>query len=233
LEAAAKAFEQALAINQEANQPARTMRDLAGLARIALAQGRLADAVERVQEILSWISVHGIAGIDYPLVVYLTVYRVLAQAGETEQAGEILDEAYALLMERAARLDDEDLRSSFLENVAEHREILAVYRGLYRCSIRARLPRADAPTGRPLRDDEYVTVTWTVAAPEDEALRDGPARRQARIQRLLQEAAEQGATPTVGDLAAALDVSEPTVRRDLAALRQAGHPVQTRGSRGG
>jgi len=37
----------------------------------------------------------------------------------------------------------------------------------------------------------------------------------------------------VGDLAAALAVSEPTVRRDLAALRRAGHPVQTRGSRGG
>jgi DeoR/GlpR family transcriptional regulator of sugar metabolism len=77
-----------------------------------------------------------------------------------------------------------------------------------------------------------VTVTWTVAAPEDEALKEAPARRQARIQRLLQEAAEQGATPTLGDLAAALSVSKPTVRRDLAALRRAGHPVQTRGTRG-
>jgi DNA-binding transcriptional ArsR family regulator len=66
-----------------------------------------------------------------------------------------------------------------------------------------------------------------------EGTTDGPARRQARIQRLLQEAAEQGATPTVGDLAAALAVSEPTVRRDLSALRRAGHPVKTRGSRGG
>jgi tetratricopeptide (TPR) repeat protein len=233
LEAASKVFKQALTINQEADQPARTMRDLAGLARIALAQGRMADARERVQEILSWISVHGIAGIDYPLIVYLTVYRVLAQAGETKSAQEILDEAYTLLMERAGKLGDEDLRRSFLENVLEHREILAAYRELHRSSIRARLPRADAPTGRPLRDDEYVTVTWTVAAPEDEALEDGPARRQAQIQRLLQEAAEQGATPTVGNLAAALDVSEPTVRRDLAALRRAGHTVKTRGSRGG
>jgi hypothetical protein len=56
----------------------------------------------------------------------------------------------------------------------------------------------------------------------DEAIDDGPRRRQARICRPLQEAAEQGAAPTVGDLANALEVSEPTVRQ-----------VQTRGRRGG
>jgi DNA-binding transcriptional ArsR family regulator len=95
------------------------------------------------------------------------------------------------------------------------------------------LPRADAPLGRPLRDDEYVTVTWTVTAPEDEAIDEGPDRRQTQIHRLLQEAAAQGAAPTVGDLAAALAVSQPTVRRDLAALRRAGYEVPTRGSRGG
>jgi DeoR/GlpR family transcriptional regulator of sugar metabolism len=37
----------------------------------------------------------------------------------------------------------------------------------------------------------------------------------------------------VDDLAAALDVSRPTIKRDLAALRGAGHAVQTRGSQSG
>jgi biotin operon repressor len=150
------------------------------------------------------------------------------------RAPRILAEAYRQVQEQAARITDDCLRRGYLENVQAHREIIAAYAAWQSRSQRTvRLPRADAPTGRPLRDDEYVTVTWTVAAPEDEALKEGAAQRQARIQRLLQEAAAQGATPTVGDLAAALAVSEPTVRRDLAALRRAGHPVQTRGSRGG
>ncbi|MGD9100760.1 MAG: DUF1670 domain-containing protein, partial [Anaerolineae bacterium] len=97
--------------------------------------------------------------------------------------------------------------------------------------VQVRLPRADAPSGRPLRDDEYVSVTWTVAAPEDDAIAGKVARRQRRLSRLLQEAQEQGAAPTVDDLAAALAVSRPTLRRDLAALRRAGREAQTRGSR--
>jgi biotin operon repressor len=97
--------------------------------------------------------------------------------------------------------------------------------------VRVRLPRAEAPTGRPLRDDEWLEVIWTVAAPEDEAIANKVARRRHRLLRLLQEANEQSAAPTVSDLAAALGVSQVTVKRDLAALRQAGHEVRTRGSR--
>ncbi|RLC91285.1 MAG: hypothetical protein DRI79_03270 [Chloroflexi bacterium] len=57
------------------------------------------------------------------------------------------------------------------------------------------------------------------------------ACRRHRLLRLLREAADQAAAPTVPALAAALDVSERTVKRDLAALRAAGHDVHTRGSR--
>ena len=96
-----------------------------------------------------------------------------------------------------------------------------------------RLARADAPIGRPLREDEYVLVTWTMDAPEDKARAAGPDRRHARIRRLVEEAADQGAAPTIGDLASAMEVSEPTIRRDLVVMRRRGHPVQTRGSRPG
>jgi biotin operon repressor len=127
------------------------------------------------------------------------------------------------------------LRRSFLENVIVNREIVDAYR---RGRLPAppteetvRLPNAYAPTGRPLHDDEYANVTWTLSAPEDESVRGKPARRQARLRRLLQEAADQGAAPTVDDLAGALGVSRSTIKRDLAALRQAGFHVQTRGSR--
>jgi DNA-binding SARP family transcriptional activator len=94
--------------------------------------------------------------------------------------------------------------------------------------ITVRLPCADAPTGRPLRDDEYVSVTWTVEAPEDESVRGKVARRRGRIPRLLAEAQAQGAAPRDQDLAAALGVSLRTLRRDMAALRDEGHALPTR-----
>jgi len=97
--------------------------------------------------------------------------------------------------------------------------------------VSVRLPAAGAPTGRPLREDEWVEVVWTVAALEDETIAGKVARRRHRLLRLLREAKEQGAAPTVDDLAAALEVSRATIKRDLAALRRAGHEVRTRGSR--
>jgi biotin operon repressor len=97
--------------------------------------------------------------------------------------------------------------------------------------ISVHLPHVDAPTGRPLRDEETVEVVWTLATPDDDAISGRAARRRQRILRLLREAAEQSAAPTVTHLAAALGASERTIKRDLAALRAAGHAVPTRGAR--
>ncbi|HEY54067.1 MAG TPA: tetratricopeptide repeat protein, partial [Caldilineae bacterium] len=98
--------------------------------------------------------------------------------------------------------------------------------------LSVRLPLALAPTGRPLRDEEWVEVVWNVATVEDEIIPGKAARRRHRLLRLLQEAEEQNAAPRVTDLAQALDVSPKTIKRDLAALRAAGHYARTRGSRG-
>ncbi|MBN1660742.1 MAG: tetratricopeptide repeat protein [Anaerolineae bacterium] len=87
----------------------------------------------------------------------------------------------------------------------------------------ARLPRADAPLGRPLRDDEYVVVSWAVDRPDDAAIPHKVDRRRHRLLRLLAEAQSQGAVPAYHHLADALGVSERTVERDMAALRQE-HP---------
>ena len=97
--------------------------------------------------------------------------------------------------------------------------------------LSVRLPLAVAPTGRPLRDDEWVEVIWNVSSVEDETIPGKAARRRHRLLRLLREASEQNAAPRVTDLARALDVTPRTIKRDLAALRAAGHDVHTRGSR--
>jgi hypothetical protein len=48
-------------------------------------------------------------------------------AADDPRAVEVLAEAYATLQERAARITDEALRRSYLENVPYHREILAAW----------------------------------------------------------------------------------------------------------
>ncbi len=168
-------------------------------------------------------------------IVFFNHYRILAQLEGGEAAQPYLARAYEVLRTRADTIHDPELRHSFLENVAENRAIVAAHRfGYLPARLRRQtvhLPAASAPTGRPLRDDEWVEATWTVTAPEDDAVLGKVARRQQRLQRLLREAKEQGAAPTVDDLGDALGVSRATIKRDLAALRRAGHEVRTRGSR--
>ena len=117
------------------------------------------------------------------------------------------------------------------DDVPSHPNARTVQQSSPHSDIVFRLPRVDAPTGRPLHDDEWVEVHWTVAEPEDDEIHNKVARRHRRLLRLLREAKEQDAAPTVGNLATVLDVGGATIKRDLAALRRSGHSIHTRGSR--
>jgi hypothetical protein len=183
-----------------------------------------------VEEILAYLDHGTLAGTDEPLRIYLTCYQIL-QANRDPRGDEILVTAHTQLQERATQIEDETLQRSFFENIAAHREIVAAYRQRRGERMTICLPRAGVPTGRPLRKDETVAVTWTVAAPEDDAIHKKTDRRHQRLLRLLREADAQGAEVTVDALAEVLDVSTRTIKRDLAALRAAGHIVTTRGNR--
>jgi tetratricopeptide (TPR) repeat protein/biotin operon repressor len=235
LTAAEAYYERALAIRHHIGQPTLAIDCLAGLARVALAQGRIGDALDRADETLDWIAEHGHAGIGDVQLVYQSAYRVLKASGQDERAEAVLAAAYDLLMEWAAGLHDEDARRSLLEEVWPHWEIVAAYRAMVvdrkTEGIQVRLPAANAPMGRPLRDDEWLRVTWTIEAPEDNEISGKAARRRHRILRLLREAAAQSAAPNVEHLADVLGVSARTIKRDMSALRAQGHDVCTRGSR--
>jgi DNA-binding SARP family transcriptional activator/Tfp pilus assembly protein PilF/DNA-binding transcriptional ArsR family regulator len=233
-DAAADAYRQAVDLRQELEEGHLAMEPLAGLVRGSLTQGDLPQALAHTEQILGHLQNEILTGTDEPIRIYLTCYRVLHASGDPRAAG-ILEAAHALLQERAAGIDDEEMRDSFMKNVVAHQELLDAYREwqiLQQGHQRTvRLPRAGAPTGRPLTEDEFVEVTWTLTAPEDDEIQGKAKRRRHRILRLLREAGEQGAEPTVEDLAGALEVSARTIKRDLAALRAAGHTVTTRGSR--
>ncbi len=164
---------------------------------------------------------------------YLIPYwhaQALSALHRHTEARAALQQAYDMLQEVLQGLSPDQRQRSLLQ-VPEHRAIVEAWKATQPPRAPFRLPRANAPTGRPLRDDEWVEGTWTVEAPEDEAISGKVARRQHRLLRLLRETEEQGAAPTVDDLAKALRVSRATIKRDLAALRRAGHRVRTRGSR--
>jgi class 3 adenylate cyclase/predicted ATPase len=127
LGAAAKAYDEAMRLRRELGQHGLAIDALAGLARIRLAQDDSEQALEQVEEILSWIEANGSEGIEYPLQVYLTCYHVLSATVRTERAHAILSTAHATLLEQANSISDGDLRRKFLENVKTHQEITAAW----------------------------------------------------------------------------------------------------------
>jgi predicted ATPase/DNA-binding SARP family transcriptional activator len=126
LEEAAQAYQNAVALRRELDQPNLATEPLAGLARVALAQGDLARAQAHVEEILGYLETGTLHGTINPFQIYLTCYRVL-KANDDLRAQNLLVTAYDLLRERAAKITDEGMRRSFLENVAAHREIVSHY----------------------------------------------------------------------------------------------------------
>ncbi len=123
-EEAANAYQRALDLRRELGQHQLAMDSLTGLASVSLARGDLVQARSHVEEILRNIKEQGLDGAEEPFQVYLTCYHVL-RAGQDPRARVVLEKAHRLLQEQAAKISDEAMRRSFLENVSAHREIVA------------------------------------------------------------------------------------------------------------
>jgi hypothetical protein len=141
-----------------------------------------------------------------------------------------LQAAYDELQRQARVIKDAEMRRSFFEQVPLNRKIVAAYdrQAQNVRQVTVTLARQDAPLGRSLRPEEMVTIQWTVSAPEDETIGSKSVCRRHRLQRLLTEAAAQGAAPTDDDLAKALAVSRRTILRDMEVLAQSGLTFPTR-----
>jgi len=120
---ASTAYEEALAVRLETGEHHRAMENLAGLARVSLAQGKSVAALSRVEEILAFMEVDTLEGTDEPVRVYLTCYRVL-QAQRDARAPGLLAAAFSLLQERAAHIGDPATRRLFLDSIRAHRQVM-------------------------------------------------------------------------------------------------------------
>lgn len=152
-------------------------------------------------------------------IIHFCHHRALARAGDHPGAWTAIQRSYESLGQILATLSPPDQARSRRE-IPEHQAILSAWEAYRPVTQRVRLPRIDATTGRPLTADEEVEVAWTVETAADRAILSKTERRQGQILRLLHEAQAQGALPAYHHLAEALDVSERTIKRDMAALRQ-------------
>lgn len=131
-DAAATAYAQALSLRRELGQNSLAIDDLAGLARAALAQGDIPQALHHSQEILDWLTANGLEGIEYPNEVCLTCYQVIMTAVDStdeqkQRVRAIMAQACTALLERARAIHDEELQRKFLENVQANHDLLSIW----------------------------------------------------------------------------------------------------------
>jgi len=123
LDEARDAFRQAVEVRRSLGQLKLATEPQAGLARIALARGEVAQAQLHAEEILHCLETGPLDGVEEGLRVYLTCYQVLRAAGDP-RAAEFLAWAHSLLQEWSANAPDEETRRSFLEDVPWNRDLV-------------------------------------------------------------------------------------------------------------
>jgi tetratricopeptide (TPR) repeat protein len=132
LEEAEDVYRQVVSLGYETNKPRQAIEALAGLARVSMARGDTEQALNHVEEILTYLETetpsmgHPLDGTIEPVRIYLTCYQVL-KANKDNRNHDILDKAHNLLQKRAANISDEELRHSFLHNVAANREVVSEF----------------------------------------------------------------------------------------------------------
>ena len=97
----------------------------AGLLRVALAQQDAVLARQLVEDLLPHLGGdRALEGTEAPYLIRLSCHQALARVGDP-RAAQLLGSAHAELLAEAIIISDAALRQSFLNNIPEHRTILA------------------------------------------------------------------------------------------------------------
>lgn len=120
---AREAYQAALNLRTQLNQPSLKLEPLAGLVECALAAKKPEEALVHSQAILDHFAAGGTSeGAEEPLRVYLACYQGLQENGD-ERARRMLQDGYALLLENVNRLTDGTARRMYVENVPWRRAV--------------------------------------------------------------------------------------------------------------
>ena len=95
----------------------------AGLARVALADGRADEAIVQVREVAAYLDAGGtVDGTEDPIGIYLACHDVLRAVG-LDGGGVYLRDGHGQLMKRAEPLGPTE-RDGFLHRVPSHRALI-------------------------------------------------------------------------------------------------------------
>jgi tetratricopeptide (TPR) repeat protein len=116
LNMALTAYQQANTLSQAVGVAEELLQGQVCLAAVLLAQNEPGQALTLVEKVLQQFNPARFNPFQSPQRMLLTCYDVLA-ANHDARAGGVLQQAWALLQAQAAKISDERLRQSFLENV--------------------------------------------------------------------------------------------------------------------
>ena len=125
LSEAAEAYQAALTKRLSMRQPHLGLEPLAGLARVALRQGRLSESLARLEQVWPGVVRPLPDGLWDPVQVYLTGYATW-RAARDPRAEQALRIGAEVLERRAAQFPSDVRRRGFLDNVPSHRALLAL-----------------------------------------------------------------------------------------------------------
>ena len=119
------AYQQADALRQTLQVTGQRLDSWAGLAHVWWRQGEYAQALQQVARITAWLEEQGVDGVELPIHVYLTCYRILQALAPPVRGQPVLAAGYRLLHQRANAIHDEAMRQRFLTQGPFNRELLA------------------------------------------------------------------------------------------------------------
>jgi tetratricopeptide (TPR) repeat protein len=123
---AEETFRRAVAEELKTATLAVTVEARTGLAEALMSQGKRSAALAEAEMIFRFLMTQALESHMEPLLIPLVCGRVFA-AHDDPRAAEALTVGYREMMKRAATIDDEELRRSYLENVETNRELAVEY----------------------------------------------------------------------------------------------------------
>jgi len=121
-------LKQALDLRLELDLANLAAESQAGLAGAFMTQGDLPAALEQVEAVLRHLETGSLDGTEESLRIYLICFQVLQSVGDG-RARQALEQAYAELQERAAKMDATS-RRMFLESVPHHWQIIEAWQAV-------------------------------------------------------------------------------------------------------
>ena len=122
-ERAKESFSQSVAIRNELDQPSLAMEPLAGLIDVALAEDDFSSALIVAEKILAHFEGGGtLDGTEEPLRIYFSCFMALKE-NKDARADRMLQSASEFLKEHLAKIQNSDIRHSYMTNVPWRRAI--------------------------------------------------------------------------------------------------------------